>query len=355
MKSKRLEKVRMLIADSKVDALLVSNPVNLFYLSGFSGSSGLLLISRDKAFLITDFRYLEQAEKQAAGFEIIRQHEKIYPGLSAIINQEGWEKVGFEAKHMTFHTHSEMVNQLKVEMVPLEGIVEKLRMVKNKEELAIMAGGATIIDRAFEYLLSIIKPGMTEQQLALELEIFLLREGAEERSFKFIVASGKRGALPHGAATGKIMQEGELVTIDFGAVFDSYATDMTRTIALGKPDRLEQEIYNLVYKAQHAARKAVAPGKSTKEIDSTARAIIEENGYGEHFGHGLGHGIGLETHEAPYLNQRLDMCLEPGMVVTIEPGVYLPGTCGVRIEDMVSVTGDGVQILTTSPRELIII
>jgi Xaa-Pro aminopeptidase len=351
--AERLKAIRPLIEAAGVDALIITNPVNRLYLSGFTGSSGLLLISNEQAFLVTDFRYIEQAKNQSVGFKIIRQHEELYPGLSDTVKQAGWTKVGFETKHLTYNVYSEMEEKLPVEMVPVEGIVEKLRMVKNAEELAIMTRGAAIIDKAFDYLLKIIRPGMTERELALELEIYLLRKGAEERSFKFIVASGLRGALPHGTASDKVMEKGELVTIDFGAVFEGYATDMTRTIALGIPGQLQCDIYNLVYKAQAEARAAVAPGIRTKEIDSTARVIIEESGYGEYFGHGLGHGIGLETHEAPNVNQRSDTLLEPGMVITVEPGVYLPGLGGVRIEDMVSVTADGVKLLTDSPRELI--
>jgi Xaa-Pro aminopeptidase len=351
----RLEAVRKMISEAKVDALLVTHPVNRRYLSGFDGSSGLLLISLNQAYLITDFRYLEQAEKQAEGFTIIRRHDELYPGLAAIITENGWNSIGFEAKELTYDSYREMEEKLKIKWVPLTDTVEKLRMVKNDAELAIMNKGAAQLDEAFSYLLTLIKPGMSERQLALELEIFLLRAGAEERSFKFIVASGPRGALPHGSASEKIMQAGELVTIDFGAVFEAYATDMTRTVCLGRPDQLQSEIYELVLKAQAAAAAAVAPQKKTREIDSVARDIIEKAGYGEYFGHGLGHGIGLETHEAPTLNQRNETVLEPGMVVTIEPGVYLPGQGGVRIEDMVQVTVDGVRNMTTSTRELIII
>jgi Xaa-Pro aminopeptidase len=351
----RLEAVRKMISEAKVDALLVTHPVNRRYLSGFDGSSGLLLISLNQAYLITDFRYLEQAEKQAEGFTIIRRHDELYPGLAAIITENGWNSIGFEAKELTYDSYREMEEKLKIKWVPLTDTVEKLRMVKNDAELAIMNKGAAQLDEAFSYLLTLIKPGMSERQLALELEIFLLRAGAEERSFKFIVASGPRGALPHGSASEKIMQAGELVTIDFGAVFEAYATDMTRTVCLGRPDQLQSEIYELVQKAQAAAAAAVAPQKKTREIDSVARDIIEKAGYGEYFGHGLGHGIGLETHEAPTLNQRNETVLEPGMVVTIEPGVYLPGQGGVRIEDMVQVTVDGVRNMTTSTRELIII
>jgi Xaa-Pro aminopeptidase len=351
----RLEAVRKMIIEAEVDALLVTHPVNRRYLSGFDGSSGLLLISASQAYLITDFRYLEQAEKQAEGFTIIRRHDELYPGLAAIISEHGWSTIGFEAKELTYDSYREMEEKLKNKWVPLTDTVEKLRMVKNDAELAIMNKGAAQLDEAFTYLLTLIRPGMSERQLALELEIFLLRAGAEERSFKFIVASGPRGALPHGSASEKIMQAGELVTIDFGAVFEGYATDMTRTVCLGQPDQLQSEIYELVKAAQAAAAVAVGPKKKTKEIDSIARDIIDKAGYGEYFGHGLGHGIGLETHEAPTLNQRSETVLEPGMVVTIEPGVYLPGQGGVRIEDMVQVTVEGVRSMTTSTRELITI
>jgi Xaa-Pro aminopeptidase len=351
----RLEAVREMISEAEVDALLVTHPVNRRYLSDFDGSSGLLLISESQAYLITDFRYLEQAENQAEAFTIIRRHDELYPGLAEIISQNGWHTIGFEAKELTYDSYRELEEKLKNQWVPLTDTVEKLRMVKNDAELAIMNNGAAQLDQAFSYLLTLIRPGMSERQLALELEIYLLRAGAEERSFKFIVASGPRGALPHGSASEKIMQAGELVTIDFGAVFEGYATDMTRTVCLGKPNQLQNEIYELVKAAQAEAAAAVGPHKKTKEIDSVARDIIEKAGYGDYFGHGLGHGIGLETHEAPTLNQRSDSVLEPGMVVTIEPGVYLPGQGGVRIEDMVFVTGKGVRSMTTSTRELITI
>lgn len=355
MSRERLEAVRKAISEAEVDALLVTHPVNRRYLSGFDGSSGLLLISSSRAYLVTDFRYLEQAEKQAEVYTIIRRHDELYPGFDELIGQNGWRTIGFEAKQLTYDSYSEMTEKINNKWVPLTDTVEKLRMVKSAAELAVMSKGAAQLDQAFSYLLTLIRPGMSERQLALELEIFLLRAGAEERSFKFIVASGPRGALPHGAASEKVMEAGELVTIDFGAIFDGYATDMTRTVCLGKPDQLQLGIYELVKEAQAEAAAAVAPQKNTKEIDSVARDIIEKAGYGEYFGHGLGHGIGLETHEAPTLSQRSDTVLESGMVVTIEPGVYLPGQGGVRIEDMVCVTEAGVQSMTTSTRELITI
>ena len=355
MSSELLETVRKKIEEAEVDALLITHPVNRRYLSGFDGSSGLLLISSNLAYLVTDFRYLEQAEKQAEEFTVIRRHEELYPGLAELIGQNGWRKIGFEAKQLTYESYREMTEKLKNQWEPLTDTVEKLRMVKSAAELVKMSKGAAQLDQAFSYLLTLIRPGMSERQLALELEIFLLRAGAEERSFKFIVASGPRGALPHGVASEKVMTAGEMVTIDFGAIFDGYATDMTRTVSLGRPDQLQLAIYELVKEAQAEAADSVGPQKNTKEIDSVARDIIEKAGYGEHFGHGLGHGIGLETHEAPTLSQRSDAVLEPGMVVTIEPGVYLPGQGGVRIEDMVCVTETGVRRMTTSTRDLITI
>ncbi len=355
MSSKRLIAIRKIITDSEVDALMVTYPANCRYLSGFDGSSGLLLISDNQAYLVTDFRYLEQAEEQAGAFTVIRRQDDLYSGLSEIITQNGWHTIGFEAKHLLYDSYSEMSEKLKNRWVPLSDSVEQLRMIKNDAELDLMSKGAARLDQAFSYLLSLIKPGISERELSLELEIFLLRVGAEERSFKFIVASGTRGALPHGSASGKIIKDRELVTFDFGAVFDGYATDMTRTVCLGRPDWLQSEIYELVKEAQAAAVTAVSPRKNTKEIDSVARDIIEKAGYGEYFGHGLGHGIGMETHEAPTLNQRSETKLEAGMVVTIEPGIYMPGRGGVRIEDMVQVTAVGVRRMTTSSRELITI
>ncbi len=355
MSRERLAAVRSLVKAAEVDAFMVTHPVNRRYLSGFDGSSGLLLISSSQACLVTDFRYLEQAEEQAEEFSVIRRHDELYSGLAEIIEHNGWRKIGFEAKHLTYDSYIELAGKLKIQWIPLTDIVEKLRLIKSSAELIVMNRGAAILDQAFSYLLTLIRPGMSERQLALELEIFLLRAGAEERSFRFIVASGPRGALPHGVASEKLMSVGDLVTIDFGAVFAGYATDMTRTVCLGNPSRLQRRIYDLVKEAQAGAVAAVGPLKNTTAIDAVARDIIDKAGYGKYFGHGLGHGIGLETHEAPILNRRSETGLEAGMVMTIEPGVYLPGQGGVRIEDMVYVTECGAEVMTTSTRELITI
>ncbi|MDW7740185.1 MAG: Xaa-Pro peptidase family protein [Bacillota bacterium] len=353
--SDKLKGIRKLIKKNNLDVLLVTNPQNRRYLSGFTGTGGVLLISVDKALLVTDFRYTEQAAAQADQFEVKLWKEDLYQNLAVIVREYGWEKIGFEAKNVVFSTYREMQDKLPGELVAVETSAEELRMVKDEKELELLSRAAELLDRAFGYLLEIIRPGMTEQELALELEIYLLKSGAEKRAFNYIVASGIRGAMPHGTASSKVMQDGELVTIDFGAVFDGYATDMTRTVSLGEPDEKQREVYDIVYRAQKNAAEAIRPGLKGFEIDTVARDIITEAGYGEQFGHGLGHGVGLETHEQPVLNPKSKTILKAGMVVTVEPGIYIPGWGGVRIEDMVVVTKEGMSVLTKSPRELTVI
>lgn len=353
--SSKIDIARQLLEKEAVDVLLVTNPVNRYYLSDFDGSSGVLLISGETAYLVTDFRYTEQAEKQAKHFKIEKWQDDLYQSLVPLIEQAGWKKIGFESKHVVYSVYCEMKEKLPAELVPIKEPVENLRMIKNNTEIELLRRGGGILDRAFGYIQTLIKPDLTEKLLSVELEIFLLRQGAQKPAFNFIVASGERGAMPHGTASDKQIKNGDLLTIDFGAVFDNYATDMTRTLSIGEPNSRQCEIYNIVLEAQQAASAAVKPGLTGKEVDAVARDIIEKAGYGQYFGHGLGHGIGLETHEQPMLNHRSETVLEPGMVVTVEPGIYIPGWGGIRIEDMVWVTENGRELLTGSPRELIII
>lgn len=350
--SKQLNEFRKTLKENNIDAMLVTNPFNRRYLSGFEGTGGVLLISRDDAILVTDFRYLEQAAQQAENFTVRRWQDDLYKSLAPMVAEAGWEKLGFEAKHIVYSTFNEMKNKMPVELVPVEEAVEKQRIKKSEKEIKALRRGAEILDRAYDYILTLIKPGMKEKELALELEIYLLRKGAEEMSFKFIVASGERGAMPHGTASDRVMQKGELVTIDFGAVFYGYATDMTRTLALGQIDQRQREIYNLVLEGQQRAVYAVKPGMKASDLDAVARSIFDDAGYGNYFGHGLGHGIGLETHEQPVLNPQSKTVLEPGMAFTVEPGIYIKGWGGIRIEDMVCVTEGGGETLTLSPRDL---
>lgn len=351
--AERLQKIRQLICEENLDALIIASPNNRRYLSGFSGTAGALLISSEKALLVTDFRYVNQAEKQAPLFKVIRWKDDFFKSIAPLLEENGWHKIGFEAGQVVYSTYEEMQEKLSAELVAVKETAEKLRVIKDSEEIATLRRGAGVLDRAFLMIQKTARPGITERELALELEIFLLKEGAEEKSFNFIVASGPRGALPHGIASEKELQSGELVTIDFGGLFGGYATDMTRTIAIGNISEQQKEIYDIVYQAQREAAAAVKPGLLANEVDAVARNIIKDAGYGEYFGHGLGHGVGLEVHEQPTLNHLKTTELEPGMVVTIEPGIYLPDRAGVRIEDMVVVTEDGAELLTKSPRELI--
>ncbi len=353
--TERINKIRQVLEQEKIDAMLITNPVNRQYLSGFSGSAGVLLIGPDQAYLVTDFRYIDQASKQAPAFEIKRWQDDLYQCLSPLVEDNRWDKLGYESEYVVCSAYSEMKEKIAGCLVPLKETVLKQRMVKDVGEIDILRRGAEKLDRAFEFIQSLVRPGMTEKEVALELEIYLLKQGAEETSFRFIVASGSRAALPHGTATEKVINAGEMVTLDFGGVFEGYATDMTRTFGLQKLDPRQREIYDIVYKAQQKASLALKPGIKASEVDAVARDLISEAGYGSYFGHGLGHGVGLETHEQPLLNHRSKTILEPGMVVTIEPGIYLPGWGGVRIEDMLLVTDQGAETLTKSPRDLIVI
>lgn len=355
MVPERIENFRKVIADKDVDAMLVVNPENRYYLSGFTGSSGALLIGKNEAYLLTDFRYAGQAEQQAPHFKIRLFKDDYYEVISELIKHEGWNNLGIESKHVSCHYHGQLQEKLKIKLVLLEGSTEILRKIKDKSEIEELRRGAKILDLAYKWLLKELRPGKVERDLAVELEIYLLRQGAERPSFSFIVASGERSSMPHGVASEKIMRKGELVTVDFGAVFNKYATDMTRTFALGNVDQRHKEIYDIVKRAQETAAKSVKPGITAWGADKIARDIIEEAGYVKYFGHGLGHGIGLETHEQPSLNPKCEMILEPGMVITIEPGIYIPEWGGVRIEDMVLVTERGAERLTESSRELVII
>lgn len=351
----RLDQARGVLQEHNLDALLITGAENRFYLSGFSGTSGVLLVSSAGAWLLTDFRYLGQAAREAPLYEVIRYRDDYRSTIGEVVKQNGWKRLGFEADNLSCLELERLSTHLSTAPVPISGGIEHLRRIKDSGETAIMKQGAAVLDLACDWLKDNIKAGQAERDLAVELEIFLLRQGSEKPSFTFIVASGERGSMPHGVASSKVMHEGELVTVDFGAVFNHYATDMTRTFALGHVDRKQLEIYNIVREAQNKSAEAVKPGVQCGEVDRIARDIITEAGYGHCFGHGLGHSIGLVTHEQPALVPGSDTVLEPGMIVTVEPGIYIDGWGGVRIEDMVQVTETGAERLTKSSQELIII
>lgn len=353
--SERLQSLQKEMKERSLEAILITDPVNRHYLSGFDGSNGVLLVGAREALLFTDFRYLEQAEKQAPHCRLHPWKGGLGEALKPAVEEAGWERLAFEEEQVTYALYRRLKEALPLELIPQKGLVEGLRAVKSSDEIESLREGAAAMDRAFDFLLELARPGMTERELAVELEFFLRRQGSTGTQFSYIVASGERGSLPHGIASEKRLESGELVTVDFTGTFGSYATDMTRTFALGEPGPRAREIYGIVQRAQQEAREKMGPGMSGVEADAIAREIIDDAGYGEYFGHGLGHGLGLEVHERPTLSPRSEDTLVPGMVVTAEPGIYMPRWGGVRIEDMVLITADGAESLTRCARELMII
>lgn len=338
-------------------AVLVTDAANRRYLTGFTGSAGMLLVGSESAWLLTDSRYTQQAEREAPDCCIVASAGDPYETLSETLEERGLSQVGFEAHHVTFDGHRRMSEQVSsVEWVPTTQIVEQLRLIKDDEELAVMKEAAAIADRALGEILPAVAPGRAEEDIALDLEFCMRRMGAEGLSFPLIVASGARSSLPHGRASEKIVEGGDFITFDYGARFNGYCSDATRTVVVGEVDEEQRKVYSTVLRAQEAAVAHVAPGRTGREVDSVARDIIDAAGYGEYFGHGLGHGVGLAVHEGPSLSQRRgDTELQPGMVVTVEPGIYIPGWGGVRIEDLVVVTDNGCEILTSVSKELVVL
>nr|WP_224749747.1 Xaa-Pro peptidase family protein [Polycladospora coralii] len=352
----RLQQLRSNMKEQAIEALLITNPTNRKYISGFTGSSGLILITETENILITDFRYVSQVKTQSPHYKMIQHTGPILDTVVSECRRMGVQTVAFEQDHITFAIYQDLQKKLgSVKLEPSSGCIELLRMQKDDAELAIMQEAARIADTAFSNILNVIKPGMKEKEIALQLEIDMRRMGASSSSFDIIVASGERSALPHGTASDKVLAKGELVTMDFGAYYKGYASDITRTIMLGKPNEKQKEIYDIVLEAGNRTIEALRPGITGKEADAVARDYISAHGYGEYFGHSTGHGLGLDVHEAPGLSTKGNITLQPGMVVTVEPGIYLPTVGGVRIEDDVVITAEGHHVLTHSTKELIMI
>ncbi|WP_317891248.1 M24 family metallopeptidase [Paenibacillus oceani] len=352
----RLARLRALMQERRLEALFVTGSHNRHYLSGFTGSSGYLLITADKAYLLTDFRYMTQAADQAKGFEIVEHAPKVGETVRQLLDSLRIQEVGFEQQHVTYASYTVYAADLgPIKLVPAEPLVELLRMVKDQSELAVMQEAAELADKTFEHVLTTLKPGITENDVALTIEFYMRQHGAASVSFETIVASGERSALPHGKASGRVLRSGEFVKMDFGAYYKGYCSDITRTVMLGKPTEKHRELYDIVLEAQMHTLEHIRPGMTGKAADALARDVIRKCGYGDHFGHGTGHGLGMEVHEAPRLSMLSDTVLKPGMTVTVEPGIYLPGFGGVRIEDDVVVTDSGVRRLTQSTKDFIII
>ena len=349
--SQRLANLRQIMSREGLDLLLVGQPENRRYLSGFTGSDGVLLIGEDRAMLAADFRYYEQVERQAPDFELVKVGTDTVASLAAQVRELSPKRLGFESHAVTVETYQEWTSAIPdAEWVPTSNLVEELRVIKDARELAALEEAVHIADQAMAHIQEWMRAGVTEREVAWELEAYMRTHGAEKLSFDTIVASGRNGAMAHAVPSDRPIQIGDPVVIDMGAIYEGYCSDITRSFCLGTASRRYREVWELVLQAQLGAEEAFAPGMTGAEADAVAREIICAAGYGEKFGHGLGHGVGLAVHEPPRASRISTDILSAGMVLTVEPGIYLPGWGGVRIEDMVVLTADGCRVLTQSPK-----
>ena len=352
----RLERLRRNVEERELDALLVSTPENRRYLAGFSGSAGYLLVTAESALLATDFRYVEQAQKQAPDFQIIRiggDWAWLLEQLAAL----GVKRVGFESQNVTVATYKQMTDGIqglsppaRPSLVATSGLVEALRTVKDPQELALLQKAIQVSDRAMAAVTPTIQAGETEREVAWRLEKAMREMGAEAVSFETIVAAGPNGAMPHHRPSDRPIGQGEPVVIDMGARVAGYCSDITRTVCVGETDETFRKIYDLVLGAQLTAIATLKPGMSGADGDGLARTVLSEAGYGDAFGHRLGHGIGLAVHEYPRVGPNSANVLEEGMVFSVEPGIYLPGWGGVRIEDLVVLEPGGARPLSRAAK-----
>ena len=336
------------------DGILLLSQTNLRYFASFTGTTAVGFVTPDTAFILTDSRYTEQAQNQCEGYEVIQYKGSTWETIAEIVKTRNitLSVCAFEGNYVpvdTYQTFSDILVGSRFASVNLTS----LRAVKRPDELTLMREAARIGDEAFAALLPQLKTGMTERDARVILVIEMLKRGSEEPSFDTIVASGHRSSMPHGVASDKVIEDGDFVTFDFGAVYQGYHSDMTRTIVMGTASELQHKLYKVVLDAQLKGLAAVRAGVTGKTVDAACRESITADGYGDYFSHGTGHGVGLDIHEEPVASPRSDTVLEPNMIVTVEPGVYLPGEIGLRIEDSVIVTDDGYELLTHTSKELI--
>ena len=352
----RLTSVQKIMEACHLDGILFNSLENIRYLCGFTGSDGALVLAQKELFFLTDSRYWTQSEEEVKAAQIVHYKKKL-EGISSLLSDLKLKRIGFESTSLTFSLHRSLLERLtnQAELIPLENEMKNLRAIKDAQELALLRGAIDIASKAFEYIMGIAKEGAFEREISLEMEFFMKRNGAHAVGFDIIVASGKRSALPHGRATDKRIEKGDFLLIDFGSGFQGYHSDQTRTLVCGTPSSEQEKVYQIVKEGHDKAIEKIRPGIPIHEVDATARDHIRDCGYGEYFGHGTGHGIGLAVHEDPAVNSENKGFLEEGMVFTIEPGIYIPDWGGVRIEDMVRVTSQGAEILTSLPTELKVI
>lgn len=351
----RVNKVREKLNKNSVDALLVTNMHNIRYLTNFTGTTALALITKEEAYLVTDFRYTEQAAEQAEGFKVVENKGLIYKELARIVEESQIKQLAFEETDVSYAIYKQLDELIDAELVALSGVVEKIREVKSEDEIKTIQKAVEITEKAYDYILGIAKAGVTEIELANKLDFYMRKLGANGVSFDTIVASGVRSAMPHGVASNKVIEEGDMITIDFGCIYHGYVSDMTRTFALGDPGEELKKAYEVVYQANKKVAEQAKAGMTGAEVDAIARDYITEQGYGDYFGHSTGHGIGLEVHEGPGINARNNNKLVVNNVITNEPGIYIPGLGGIRLEDDLVITEDGNRNLMELSKKLIIL
>lgn len=349
----KVDNIRNLFSENNIEAILLNSAHNKFYIANLYSSSGYVFITKESKYVIVDFRYLEEMKREAKGFEVmLMSKEKTYFDIvNEISEKENIENIGFEGCEVSFDSYSSMNKKIKSNLLSID--LSKLRCKKSKEELVYIKRACEIADNTFNHITKFIKVNMSEKVVENEIVRFIKEQGGQKESFDVIVASGVRGALPHGKASDKVIEEGDFVTFDFGVKFNNYSSDITRTICMGKGNEELNKIYNIVKHANEESIRLLKPGMTTGDIDKIARDIIEKEGYGEYFGHNLGHGVGIMVHEYPALATNGLEVLCEGMVVTIEPGIYIPNLGGVRIEDDILITKDGCEVLTKSTKDLI--
>lgn len=344
--------LRKRMGQENLDGFIVTYPPNLRYLIGYTGDNGLLLFTHRRTIFFTDFRYKEQIKREVKGCRIRIAKKRLFDEL-AEYNLKGIKRLGFESQYISVNTYKRLTKKLKgIKLIPCKDITGELRMVKDEEELLKIRRAARITDSVFKEILSLIKIGVREKDLSLEMEYRLKKKG-EGIPFPLIVASGPNSALPHAQPTNRRFRNHDFITLDFGTVYKGYASDFTRTIVLGKATPKQREIYSIVSEAQRRAIEGIRPGIKATVVDALARDYIKAKGYGEYFGHGLGHGVGLVVHEGPLLSGMSRDTLKKNMVATVEPGIYIPKFGGVRIEDLVRVDSKGPELLTKSTRKLL--
>lgn len=345
------------IKDADIDALFLMKDANVQYISGFTGSESYILISQDKRYFITDSRYTEQVEKECPDFEVVqwgKNNTLLTDTIKELVVELDIKRVGFEQDYLTYELHQKLTDKIAVvNWIPVKEMVEDLRYIKDEKEIAKIKQAAEYADQAFEHILDIIKPGLSEKELALELEYHLRKAGSDDVGFKTILVSGVNTSLPHGIPSDKKIEKGDFVTMDFGGLCSGYKSDMTRTVVVGKADDKQREYYRILKEVQEMALEFIKAGMRVSEPDTYVRKQLGKYQVADKFGHGLGHGVGLEIHEEPYLSKKSKKVLKEGCIITVEPGIYFPGWGGIRIEDTIVVREDGVEILTHSPKKLI--